>query len=93
MKTEPVVPFDSPEAAKQVTITGWISSDGRFYGDNEHLARYAGCTHRKCRTCDNIVEKCYIYCDSCTHKQALERYNALPTKEWDGGISAVHLRR
>jgi hypothetical protein len=84
MKTETIVMFDSPEAAKQVTVTGWVSRDGWFYGDDERIARYAGCTHRKCETCENTVIKGRIYCDSCTHKRTVARYDALPTKEWDG---------
>lgn len=79
-----VIMFDSDEAAHKVTVTGWVSSDGRFYGDDERIARYAGCTHRKCDTCENVVDKGRIYCDSCTHKRTLARYEALPTKEWDG---------
>ena len=44
---EEVVMIDDPRAATLVTVTGWRSRDGRFYGDNEHSARWAGCTHVK----------------------------------------------
>ena len=48
---EEVVMIDDPRAATLVTVTGWRSMDGRFYGDNEHAARWAGCTHVKCLAC------------------------------------------
>ena len=84
MKTETMVLFDSPEAATLQTVTGWVSRDGRFYGNDERIARYAGCTHRKCESCDNVVDKGHIYCDVCTTKRTAEKYAALPTKEWSG---------
>ncbi|CAB4172456.1 hypothetical protein UFOVP935_22 [uncultured Caudovirales phage] len=50
---EEVVMIDDPQAATLVTVTGWRSRDGRFYGDNEHAARWGGCTHVKCLACGN----------------------------------------
>jgi hypothetical protein len=79
---EKIIMYDSPEAAKQVTVTGWVSADRRFFGDNEDMARYAGCTHKKCE-CGNIVKKGWVKCESCRGKDAHERFMALPFKEWD----------
>lgn len=79
--------YDSPEAAKQMIVTGWISRDGRFFGDNEHSARYAGCTHQECRTkgCGNIVPiRSYMECEECRRKKMMQTYKALPFKEWNG---------
>jgi hypothetical protein len=84
MKPEPMVMSDSPEAAKQVTITGWVSRDGRFYGDDERIARYAGCTHRPCEECKAPTEKSYTHCSECRHKREVARYWALPAAPWDG---------
>lgn len=69
--TEKVVMSDSTEAAQLVTITGWVSRTGIFYGNDERIARYAGCTHRPCETedCGKPTEKTYIYCDDCRHKR------------------------
>ena len=83
-KPELIVMFDSDEAAKQITVTGWVSRDGRFYGDDERLARYAGCTHRKCEECDNTVTRDRIICDSCVTKKRDAKFAALEPKEWDG---------
>lgn len=86
MKQEPVVMFDSPEAAKLVTLTGWVSRTGIFYGDNERIARYAGCTHRPCETCGAPTEKHYLKCDACREKADLERYLARPAAPWAQGM-------
>lgn len=47
-KEKKIIPYDSPEAASFKTVTGWVSSDGIFCGNDEHVARYRGCTHIKC---------------------------------------------
>jgi hypothetical protein len=77
-----IIMYDSPEAAREVTLTGWISSTNQFWGKDEHMARWAGCTHLKCE-CGSTMEKSYTRCPECRHKSAVERYNALPFKEWD----------
>lgn len=86
MKTEPIVMSDSAEAAKLVTITGWVSRRGQFYGDDERIARYDGCTHRPCETdgCGKPTEKHWIYCGDCREKRELARFLAMPTAPWDG---------
>lgn len=76
--------YDSPEAAREITVTGWVSSDGRFFGrNNEHLARWAGCTHLIC-ACGNEYEKKWTICDECRAKKDAERYAAREYRDWDG---------
>lgn len=82
-KEEKIIRYDSPEAAKQVTITGWVDSGGRFWGKDEHMARWSGCTHVKCSECDNWCKKSYTKCDECIQKGRRERFLSLPFKEWD----------
>lgn len=81
--TDLVVMRDSEEAARLVTLTGWVSRLGHFYGDDERIARYDGCTHVRC-DCGNITEKHWLMCEVCRHKQKLAKYDALPVVEWDG---------
>lgn len=76
--------YNSDEAAKLVTVTGWVSSDGRFFGKDEHLARYAGSTHSFCECGTEIPTKSYTKCESCRNKAQVEKYNAMPFQEWDG---------
>lgn len=86
MKSEPIVMSDSPEAAKQMTVTGWVSRLGHFYGDDERIARYDGCTHRPCETegCARPTPKHWIYCEDCRHRREVARYLAMPAAPWDG---------
>lgn len=80
----PLIIFsDSSEAARfEIGISGWVSRDGRFYGDNEDLARYAGSTHRKCE-CGEVYTKNY-YCQKCSDTKERERFSKMPVVEWDG---------
>lgn len=85
MKTpEPVILYTSAEAAQQVTVTGWRSRHGHFYGENEHIARWDGCTHMVCE-CGAAMSKGYTKCDACRAKAADAAWEKLPLVEWDGG--------
>lgn len=74
--------FESHEAAQIKTVTGWVGSDGRFYGDDERAARYGGSTHHQCE-CGGIAERSYTRCEKCRNKTSYENYLKLPFKEWD----------
>ncbi len=41
MADDPIILPDSPLAARHRTVTGWVSRDGRFFGDDEQTARRA----------------------------------------------------
>jgi hypothetical protein len=85
MKDETIVMYDSPEAAIQKTITGWISRNGHFWADNEHMARWDGCTHIKCSKCGAVITKHgYTVCKKCRHANDAAKYQALPKKPWHG---------
>lgn len=76
--------YESDESAKFVTgISGWVDRNGHFWGDNEHLARWSGCTHKVCE-CGEIITKHYTCCNTCQDKKRIERFSALEKKEWDG---------
>jgi hypothetical protein len=84
MESKKEIRYDSPEAAQFKTgITGWVSSDGRFFGNDEHLARYAGCTHVLCSDCQAPAAKPYMRCDTCRRKFSVDSYAKLPFEEWD----------
>lgn len=84
MKTEPIIEFDSEESAHQVTVTGWVSRHGRFYGKDERAARWDGCTHIKCTTCGKPTEKHYLICNLCRQAKDDADWAACPRKDWDG---------
>ncbi len=73
----------SPEAASLQTVTGWVSRDGRFWGNDERVARWVGCTHIVCE-CGQPAVKNYTCCEQCREKMRCARYEALKFEEWDG---------
>lgn len=79
--------YHSDKAASLQTITGWVSSDGRFYGNDEHLARWAGCTHKTC-PCGKIMSKHFTICDTCRETKRVQHYRAMP--EGDPGGDMVY---
>ena len=84
MSSEKIIMYDSDEAATFKTgISGWVSGDGRFFGKDEDMARYAGCTHKTC-ACGNIHSKSWTICDECRDRKSAGRYESMPHKEWEG---------
>lgn len=75
-------------AAKHVTdISGWVSRNGRFFGDGPHgeeMARYDGCTHVSCDKCGEPTPKGWLRCETCRDKAEVERHAGRKTKPWDG---------
>ncbi len=85
---EKIILEDSPEAATyQTGIEGWVDATGRFWGKDEHMARYNGSTHKQCE-CGNIFKK-HAYCEPCHQKRQDEKYAALERVEWDGESPVV----
>jgi hypothetical protein len=82
-KTETIVMYDSPEAAKIEAVTGWRARTGEFWGDNEHMARYCGSTHKRCESCGGVVAKS-SWCDPCRAKARQEKFAGYERKAWDG---------
>lgn len=82
MKTE-IILNTSDEAAKYISgLSGWVSRTGRFWADDERMARYEGCTHTVCE-CGNPVEKGWIKCEDCRRKIEDEKFLSLKKQEWD----------
>lgn len=87
MTPEPIIMYDSPEAATYRTdIKGWVCSKGFFCGDGpgaEHQARWSGSTHRKCDECGGTYGV-RSWCDACHQKRRRDAWLAMPVVEWDG---------
>lgn len=80
-----IIMYDAPEAASIQTATGWVSADGRFFGQDENLARFCSATHRRCKNnADHPVHKVRGYCDQCHSEKRAKVFAAMPTKDWDG---------
>jgi hypothetical protein len=85
MSDNKIIMYDSPEAATQQTVTGWVSRNGHFWGKDEHMARWDGCTHIKCNGCgEPITKHGYTICDKCRFARDAASFQALPKKPWDG---------
>jgi hypothetical protein len=81
---ETIILNTSEEAAHFVTgISGWVDREGRFWGNDERMARYSGSTHSVCKTCGNIYQR-NAYCLPCHKRKEIECYNVKPKKPWDG---------
>ena len=80
---EQIILYTDEEAAKLITITGWVSRNGRFFGENEQSARYDGCTHKQC-DCGSPMTKGWTKCENCRSKSSQDKYASYEYKEWDG---------
>lgn len=79
--TKPIFP-ESDEAAKFVTgLSGWVDRDGRFWGNDENMARYSGSTHKHCE-CGAVIER-ISYCVACERRRDIEKYQNAQKIEWD----------
>jgi hypothetical protein len=65
MKTEEIMVLrDSSEAAQYRTgLSGWVSRNGRYFGESEDMARYDGCTHVACQYCGLPARKGWLACE------------------------------
>nr|WP_279153334.1 hypothetical protein [Pseudomonas mosselii] len=85
MREEKVVMYESPEAASIQTVTGWVDPSGRFWGKDEHMARYCGSTHRHCaKNPDHPIHDTRGWCRACQAEGDAARFAAMPKRVWDG---------
>lgn len=83
MKEEKKIMYESPEAATFMTnLSGWVDINGRYWGKDEHMARYSSCTHRLC-DCGGEMTKSWTKCEACRARSSREAYFKMPQKEWD----------
>lgn len=87
MTDDIILPEDDRAATYRTDICGWVSRNGKFYGEGERaeeIARLAGATHWRCDDCGTIIENRYTRCSTCSDKRAMARYLSLPEADWDG---------
>jgi hypothetical protein len=78
-----ILPEDPAAAEYRNNISGWVSRNRHYFGEEEDLARYDGATHRKCKTCAVIIPK-NSYCRACSFAREEIKFNAMPVKPYDG---------
>ncbi len=83
MSDKPMFLNTASDAATRQTVTGWVSRTGRYWGDDERMARWDGCTHVEC-ACGQPVEKSWLACQKCRDARDDAKWLAMPLVEWDG---------
>lgn len=89
-KEKKIILRDSPEAASIQTVTGWVSANGRWFGDYEDGARYDGATHQKCiQNAEHPIYEINGYCRACWDEKQQAVYEAMPSEPYNGDACAV----
>lgn len=85
MREDKVVMYESPEAASLQTVTGWVDATGRFWGKDEHMARYCGSTHRHCaKNPEHPIHATNGWCAVCHAESRAAKFAAMPKRVWAG---------
>ncbi|RAU43477.1 MULTISPECIES: hypothetical protein [unclassified Pseudomonas] len=83
MRNEKVVMFDSAEAASFQTVSGWVDASGRFWGNDEDMARYCGSTHRHCKiNPEHPIHATNGSCEVCRQERMDERFLKMEVRDW-----------
>lgn len=80
------LPYEQ-SAERMTGISGWVCKTcRRFFGDDEHLARYCCAKDLPCdkEGCKNRKERGYTVCEPCGEAMRFKRWMALPEIAWDG---------
>lgn len=66
-------------------ISGWCcKACGRFWGADEHMARYCCATNMPCECGARIEPRHWTHCEACREKRRDEVWAGLSRVEWDG---------
>lgn len=85
-KIEKIIMMDSDEAASIQTLTGWVDRHGRYWGKDEHMARWSGATHRKCKNKpdEHPVHSTHGYCEECHRESRQAAFAKMERVVWKG---------
>jgi len=88
---EKIVMMDSDQAASIQTVTGWVARDGRFWGNDERMARWCGATHRKCKNKpdEHPIHVINGYCEECHREGRQAKFATFERAVWAGEPLAV----
>ncbi|CAK0702971.1 hypothetical protein GFB19_02925 [Escherichia coli] len=85
-KIEKIVMMESDEAASIKTVTGWVDRQGRYWGNDEHQARWCGATHRKCKIKPDVhpIHATNGYCEECHRESRQAKFATFERVVWAG---------
>ena len=90
--TQKIIMAESAEAASIQTVTSWISSDGRLWGKDERMARYAGSTHRQCENNpDHPPVANNDSCRQCRKARKEQQWQDMPKEAYTPVAFPLHL--
>lgn len=73
------------DSAEVRTLTGWCCTHcNRFYGNDEHMARYCCATSLPCECGGRRIPSYYTRCAACRKKDEDAKWAAIEKVEWDG---------
>lgn len=84
-----VIMYDSEQAAIRKSVEGWVDMSGRFWADDEHMARWSSCTHKHCE-CGAVTSKSYTKCPNCILEMKQNQYNEIQDYRDHDGEEAVY---
>lgn len=87
MKQEDETHYKDAPVQYRTDISGWVDKNGRFWGSDEHMARWSSCGILDCGTdgCGNTVKRnSFMICDCCREEKRKKKFAALERIEWDG---------
>lgn len=85
-ESEKIVMMESNEAASIQTLTGWVDRHGRYWGKDEHQARWCGATHQKCKNKpdEHPIHSTHGYCEECHRESRQEKFAKMERAVWTG---------
>lgn len=82
--TKPTIRYEDAAEHKTVSLTGfWCRTCGRFWDNDEHMARYCCATDFPCE-CGARIDGHRARCEACRQKHADEVYAKAEPRPWDG---------
>jgi|GEM_PF-5724329 len=64
-------------------ISGWVDANGKFWGKDDHIARWSNCTLIKCNCegCESYVLKGRLKCSDCANKISHKKWEKSEKRE------------
>lgn len=85
-KENKIILMDDAEAANIQTLTGWVDRHGRYWGNDEQMARWCGATHRKCKNKpdEHPIHDTHGYCEECHRESRQADFAKMERVVWAG---------